>query len=195
MTPRNFAAFRREQLRRIEAIKEDIKREREIARDEPIPPLRAATPEDIEVGAVVYHVYPQQTLWHVVDRVILANHPYHCFVSDDMMLGLEDAFVEVVPERKIPETLPDWKPSVLSRRQKNIIRKMANGYLYGSQGSPRMTEAEANALTALGFVIQIESAHGADRSAGQLYYPLIKKQFRARARAAGIEGIPKEEDL
>lgn len=65
----------------------------------------------------------------------------------------------------------------MTRRQLNIIRRMLDGDVYYSQGSPRMTARECEELNNLGCQIQSASVHGADTSYGRCYYPIDRPRL------------------
>lgn len=75
----------------------------------------------------------------------------------------------------------------LTRRQRNIIRKMIEGYLFGSLKGPNyMTQKEALALSGYGFATQSDSANGSDPSGGRTYYPLKPPDFAVLAIRYGV---------
>lgn len=86
---------------------------------------------------------------------------------------------------------PERDANGLTPRHRRIVQRMMRGDLFGSMGSPRMTNREFNELRTLGFPIDCESAHGADPSGGLLYRRLDRAAFDARAAELGIQPLQK----
>lgn len=73
------------------------------------------------------------------------------------------------------------KVDEMRKRIEMIIRRMCQGERFFSKNSPRMTKKEDLELDCWGFRVQSESVHGADPSAGRIYYPLCPSEFKERA--------------
>lgn len=68
----------------------------------------------------------------------------------------------------------------LTRRQINIIRRIAAGGGAFTRGASRVTHKEMTVLWNLGFQFQCESVHGADLSKGWVYLRSVTAMERAR---------------
>jgi hypothetical protein len=96
MTPEEFLRLRDEQAMNIYAARLKILEARRLANECELPcNLRAATPRDVVVDAVLWypHLEPK---WFIVDEVLYPNDAFKAFIADDgCRYGLNGAFVEV----------------------------------------------------------------------------------------------------
>lgn len=100
MHPDTFVQVRRSLEIAMSRIRDEIARaEREAHLYPPPRWRRAATPEDVVFGQVIWHERSEEDggdYWHVVDQVRDPNDAFKAYVADDgCRYGLDGAYVEV----------------------------------------------------------------------------------------------------